>query len=78
MINYLGTFPLVFPLLETSGQVLPEERAAGGRDFNHGRARAGRESTLLNGLNVTGAKGRALEIIVRIREIIPKWPQDSG
>ena len=23
------------------GQVLPEERAAGGRDFNHGGARAG-------------------------------------
>lgn len=61
MINYLGTFPLVVPILEISvmqGQVLPEERAAGGRDFNHGRARAGRESTLLNGLNVTGAKRR--------------------
>ena len=42
MINYLGTFPLVVPILEISvmqGQVLPEERAAGGRDFNHGRAR---------------------------------------
>lgn len=62
MINYLGTSPLVVPILEISvmqGQVLPEERAAGGRDFNHGRARAGRESTLLlNGLNVTGAKRR--------------------